>query len=127
MKTYLIHYKIRNIKARSMKDFISIVFMGFIFIQCSTAQPKNDLDLAPKSCRLEKASQTSDSKKPFDPMMVAIFQEDIQKGRDFIQSGHKLDTKDALGFSYLHLATGVGNLESIQIFIKKGKKNDRKF
>jgi ankyrin repeat protein len=73
---------------------------------------------APLSCRT--ATLPEDKKVSQSPIMQAIFERNSTKLKQLIESGEDVHVKDALGFSYLHLAAGVGDVDAIQILINAG-------
>jgi ankyrin repeat protein len=68
-----------------------------------------------------KAQSVDEKKISQDPIMEAIFEENSEELKKLVTSAHdRIQKKDALGFSYLHLAAGVGNPELIEILIAAG-------
>ncbi len=102
-----------------MKYFFIFVAVASLSIGCSHSSKVAEMKDAPESCRI-KTELPETIRISKNPIMKAVFEEDAVKLKELIVSGQSVQSKDALGFSYLHLAAGVGNAELIDILIGAG-------
>jgi ankyrin repeat protein len=87
---------------------------------CSHGTKTDQKTVGPSSCKLDQPATSPPIVTQGDLIYSSIFLSDVEQLRKLIHEGADIQTRDKTGYSYLHLAAGVGNPEMIEILIQAG-------
>jgi len=105
-----------------MKLSMSWVVFCLFLVSCSYKATRLESDYMPMppSCKVEEIPKDLDKRVSKNPVMKAVFEGDAKRVKELLSSGQDVNAKDSMGYSYLHLAAGVGDTDTIETLIQAG-------